>query len=159
MALPSALVLAFIFSITFSNLAFAQVDEDVPPPPAPTQVNVIKPVGEEVIYKEVEEAPEFKGGKKELVNFIVKNITYPEKARQTGITGTVYISYVIEKNGEVTNAKVKRGIGGGCDEEALRIINLMPPWEPGKTEGEPVRVAMTLPLKFNLDDGPKKSDK
>lgn len=172
MALPSALVLAFIFSITFSNLAFAQADEDDPPPPPkeltadgekeappPTQVNDIKPVGEEVSYKEVEEAPEFKGGQKELVNFIVKNITYPEKARQAGITGTVYISYVIEKNGEVTNAKVKRGIGGGCDEEALRIINLMPPWEPGKTKGEPVRVAMTLPLIFNLDDGPKKSDK
>ena len=159
-ALPSALALAFIFSIAFSNLAIAQVDEDIPPPPKKSiEVNVITPVGEEVIYTVVEKVPRFKGGSKEMISFIVKNITYPEKARKEGITGTVYVGCVIEKNGDVTNAKVKRGIGGGCDEEALRVISMMPPWEPGKVKGEPVRVAMGLPIKFALDDGPKKSDK
>jgi len=120
---------------------------------------VIKPIGEEDIYKEVEKAPQFKGGQSELINFIVTNIQYPEKARDKGISGTVYISYVVEKSGEITNAKVKRGIGGGCDEEALRIVNLMPNWDPGENKGKAVRVAMVLPFKFNLEESDKKSDK
>ena len=171
-ALPATLVLVFVLSVAFSNLAIAQVDEDIPPPPPPKELTadgekeapppskvVIKPIGEEDVYTVAENVPKFKDGSKEMTSFIVKNISYPELARKEGITGTVYVGCIIEKDGSVTNAKVKRGIGGGCDEEALRVISMMPPWEPGTAKGEPVRVAMNIPIKFALDDGPKKSDK
>ena len=71
-------------------------------------------------------------------------------ARENGIEGTVYIEFVIGKDGSVTGANVKRGIGGGCNEEALRVVNSMPKWKPGKQQGNPVKVKYTLPVKFKL---------
>jgi TonB family protein len=68
-----------------------------------------------------------------------------------GVTGTVYITFIIEKDGTLTNAKVLRGIGSGCDEEALRVVNMMPKWNPGEQKGKPVAVQFNLPIKFKLD--------
>jgi len=174
MAFPIALVMAFVFSLTFSNLAIAQVDEDIPPPPPPKKteevkvtdappppaaVSDVKSQNEEIIYKEVDQPPKFKGGQEGLGKFYQENIVYPEKARNEGIMGTVYVAFIIDKKGNVIDPKVKKGIGGGCDEEALRAVKIMPPWEPGKVDGKPVKVAMVLPIKFWLDDGEKKSEK
>jgi protein TonB len=84
--------------------------------------------------------------------FLAKNIEYPEQAKKEKITGRVFVSFVVEKNGEVSNVKILRGIGGGCDEEALRVVSKMPKWKPGKDDyGNSVRVQYNLPIKFALD--------
>jgi protein TonB len=98
----------------------------------------------------VEEQPTFKGGMEGLVSFLKANIEYPETAKEAGIEGKVFISFVVEKSGKITKAVVVRGIGGGCDEEALRVVNSMPDWNPGKQRSMPVPVHMNLPITFNL---------
>ena len=107
------------------------------------------PVAEE-IFTFVEEYPEFPGGDKALREYILNNIKYPEVARTSGITGTVYVQFVVEKDGSISDVKVVRGIGGGCDEEAVRVVKSMPRWKPGKQRGQPVRVYFTLPIDFKL---------
>lgn len=104
----------------------------------------------EPAYIEVEESPKFPGGDAGRIRFLQENINYPKKARKKGIQGTVYVSFIIEKSGHVSEAWVVRGIGGGCDEEAIRVIKKMPRWKPGKQSGKPVRVQFNMPLKFTL---------
>ncbi|MEY3342887.1 MAG: hypothetical protein RL090_571, partial [Bacteroidota bacterium] len=74
-------------------------------------------------------------------------------AIEAGVTGTVFITFVIGKDGKVENVKVLRGIGGGCDDEAVRVVSNMPAWLPGKQRGQPVMVQFNLPIKFSLEDG------
>ncbi|NLL27453.1 MAG: energy transducer TonB [Bacteroidales bacterium] len=102
----------------------------------------------EDIFVLVEKQPEFPGGESALIEYINKNISYPQQARDKNIQGTVFVTFVIEANGSISNAKILKGIGGGCDEEAIRIVKNMPPWEPGKQRGKPVRVQYNLPIKF-----------
>ncbi len=102
-------------------------------------------------YDKVEVKPEYPGGMKALGQFFSENIKYPEAAKKKGISGKVYISFVIDKKGNITKAELKKGIGHGCDEEALRIVNLMPNWAPGKNKGKAVKVSMVLPVEFKLD--------
>ena len=104
------------------------------------------------IFVFVEENPQFPGGDSERLKFLQNNITYPEKAMEKGIQGTVYITFIIEKDGSVTNVKVLRGIGGGCDEEAVRVIRKMPKWIPGKQRGKVVRCQFNMPIKFTLSE-------
>lgn len=106
------------------------------------------------IYQIVEEIPEFPGGVEALMDFVGKNVKYPEQAKEKEISGRVFIGFVIEKDGSVNEVKVLRGIGGGCDDEAVRVVKAMPKWKPGKQKGEPVRVSYMLPINFKLDDGP-----
>lgn len=94
--------------------------------------------------------PTFSGGSGALNEFINDNIIYPELAKELGITGKVYVDFVVEKDGSLSNISIKRGIGGGCDEESLRLIESMPKWNPGMQNGRPVRVMLTLPIKFTL---------
>lgn len=96
------------------------------------------------------EMPEFPGGTNEMMNFILKMIRYPDNAKDANIVGIVYIEFTVEKNGSLTDITLKRGIGGGCDDEALRVVHAMPPWNPGKQDGIPVRVRCILPVKFTL---------
>lgn len=104
------------------------------------------------VYKVVEFMPEFPGGVQALMQYLGSNIKYPEQAKKDSVQGRVFISFVIEKDGQVSNAEVLRGIGGGCDLESLRVVNSMPKWSPGKDEnGNPVRVAYNLPVKFKLN--------
>lgn len=102
------------------------------------------------IYTYVEEAPSFPGGEIARMQFLRNNIKYPQPALQSKIQGKVYISFIVEKNGTLSNIKVLQGIGGGCDEEALRVTKLMPRWKPGKTQGREVRVVITMPVVFVL---------
>ena len=103
------------------------------------------------IYTLVEENPEFPGGKKELDKWLAANLKYPAIAREEGIEGSTYIGFVVEKDGSITEVQVKRGIAGGCNEEASRLIKSMPKWKPGKQNGQVVRTAYTLPVKFKLE--------
>lgn len=127
--------------------------------PECVQPAVSTPLGQDdSVFMKVDEAPAFKGGQDALVKYISGNITYPEEARKQGIQGTVFVSFLINEKGNVTDGKVMRGIGSGCDEEALRVVMSMPDWDPGKNEGAPVKVRMTLPIKFSLSDKDQKKD-
>jgi len=94
--------------------------------------------------------PEFPGGEGALHQYLAENIKYPQMAKESGIQGRVFVTFVVERNGKVTDVKVLRGIGGGCDEEAIRVVQNMPSWTPGKQRGKPVRVQFNLPVKFTL---------
>jgi len=93
---------------------------------------------------------DFPGGEEALITFIKKETKYPDSARVKAIEGTVYISFIVTKSGDIDNVKVLRGIGGGCDEEAVRVIKFMPRWKPGNIAGLPVAVKMNIPIKFSL---------
>ena len=97
-----------------------------------------------------EKMPEFPGGQAEMHKYIQQNLVYPEIARQKGISGTVAARFVVSKTGQVEQIEVLRGIGGGCDQEAIRVIRSMPHWTPGKQTGKAVAVYFTLPVKFKL---------
>ncbi|MEE4259504.1 MAG: M56 family metallopeptidase [Bacteroidales bacterium] len=105
----------------------------------------------DTIFTVVEEMPEFPGGTEALFAYISKNIKYPAKAKKEKIQRRVFISFVVEKSGKVSNVNILRGIGGGCDEESLRVVTEMPVWKPGLQDGKPVRVQYNLPIKFALD--------
>jgi protein TonB len=98
----------------------------------------------------VEQMPQFPGGEKELMNFIKNNLRYPVLAQEMGISGVVIINFVIDKEGGISDIKISRGIGSGCDEEAIRVLKLMPKWTPGRQGGRTVRVAYNLPFRFVL---------
>ncbi|MDP2422961.1 MAG: energy transducer TonB [Bacteroidales bacterium] len=111
---------------------------------------VEKEVEEHEIFIVVEVSPSFPGGEADRIRFLQENIRYPQMARESGIQGTVYVQFVVERDGSVTDVKVLRGIGGGCDEEAIRVIKAMPKWNPGKQRNRPVRVQFTMPIRFTL---------
>ncbi|MDD5569988.1 MAG: energy transducer TonB [Bacteroidales bacterium] len=111
------------------------IPDDVTPPPDPVP----------------SEMPEFKGGEEARFKFILDNIKYPKDAKEMGIEGKVFISFIVEKDGSLSNFKILRGIGGGCDEEALRVAKLMPKWIPGKQKGYAVRVILNMPIQFTLE--------
>lgn len=114
------------------------------PPEAPVDPDAGK------IFTIVEEMPSFPGGEGKLFEFLTKNIKYPPIARENGIQGRVYVTFVVDKEGKIKDAKVVRGIGGGCDEEALRVVRAMPDWKIGKQNGRPVAVQYNLPVNFTL---------
>lgn len=105
---------------------------------------------EEKPFTVVEQMPEFPGGEAAMRKFLGENIHYPQMARESVITGTVYVTFVVGKDGRLSNCKILRGIGGGCDEEAIRVIKMMPSWIPGKQGGRNVPVQFNLPIRFTL---------
>jgi TonB family protein len=102
------------------------------------------------LFLVVEEMPKFLGGEKAMYKYIAENIKYPEKAKKDGIEGRVFVSFIVEKDGSVSEVELLRGIGSGCDEAALDVIRNMPQWNPGKQHGQPVRVQYRMPVKFSL---------
>lgn len=107
-------------------------------------------VEEEEIFYVVESQPEYPGGDKAMYEYLANNLDYPESAKEAGIQGRVFVAFVVEKDGSISNVRVLRGIGGGCDEEAVKVVQNMPRWTPGKQRGIPVRVHFNLPIKFTL---------
>jgi len=125
--------------------------------PADT-VKRVKAQSRKEVYSVVEKQPQYPGGTNEMIKFLSENVKYPEDARAKNIQGTVYISFVISETGEVGNVKVLRGVFKSIDEEAVRVVRLMPKWIPGKQKGKAVNVNFNLPIKFMLDDSAKKED-
>jgi periplasmic protein TonB len=119
----------------------------LPPPPEKNDKKVV----EDPEFIVVEQQPEFKDGLKALYRFLSDNIKYPAVARESSIEGTVYVGFVVGRDGTIRDVAVKRGLGGGLNEEAVRVIQLMPKWNPGKQNGKAVSVAFTLPIKFRLE--------
>ncbi len=170
--LPVLLILWFVFSArSFSHsvpvcLTVSKTVSSVTPipdkPPViqdkkkqETQIRYAPVDTNKLTYKVVEKMPSYVGGDEARVKFFVENIKYPENAMKKGIQGTVHVTFIIRSDGSVTDVKILRGIGGGCDEEALRIVKMMPKWNPGESKGKPVDVAFNLPVKFKLDSDKK----
>lgn len=105
-------------------------------------------VQDPVLFAEV--LPEFPGGEAARLAYLRDNIHYPKMAVESHISGIVYLSFVIEKDGSITNLEILRGIGGGCDEEAYRVVNAMPKWSPARQSAFPVRLKMNMPVQFTL---------
>ena len=104
------------------------------------------------VYTIVEQMPEFPGGEAELIHYISKNIHYPQKAREKGIQGRVFIGFIVEKDGSISNVRNLRGVDSELDAEAIRVVESMPRWKPGMHRGEPVRVSYQIPIVFKLED-------
>lgn len=128
--------LLLLSAILLTNMAFCQEEK--------------KGSVDEEVFVVVEEQAEFPGGLDSMYAYIQKNLKYPEKAKAEGIEGRVFVQFVIEKDGSISNILIKRAIGGGCEEAAVEMIKNMPKWKPGKQKGKPVRFQFTLPIKFEL---------
>ncbi len=119
---------------------------------AQSEVKTVKPTTEtEEVFVVVEDEPEFPGGMEALYRYLASNINYPDEAKAEKIQGRVFVSFVIEKDGSVSNIKLLRDIGGGCGEEAVRVVAAMPRWKPGRQHGRRVRTQYNLPINFNLN--------
>lgn len=107
---------------------------------------------DETIFVVVEDMPEFPGGTQAMMNYLAESIKYPVGAQVKGVQGRVICQFVIDRNGKVTNPVVIRGVSPELDEEALRVISIMPDWKPGTQRGKAVRVKYTLPINFRLNN-------
>lgn len=114
---------------------------------------VVAPVGteQEEVFTFVEQMPQFPGGEAAFQAYLVKNLQYPEMEREAGIQGKVYASFVVDRDGKITDVKVVRGVSPGLDREALRVLKAMPNWSRGKQSGRAVAVRMTVPVRFVLE--------
>ncbi len=116
---------------------------------------IAKPVEEEPqepdFFTIVEDMPAFPGGDGALLKFIAENVVYPPIAKENGITGVVYVSYVVDKDGSIKDAKVVRGADPFLDKEAVRVVKMLKGYKPGKQRGKPVPVQFTIPIRFVLN--------
>ena len=123
------------------------------------KMNVIEDVGgdDSKVFDVVEVMPQFPGGAPKLMEYLSQNICYPKEAMEANKQGRVIATFVVEKDGSISNAKVVKSVYPLLDEEALRVVNAMPNWEPGRQNGEPVAVKYTVPITFRLDGKPKEA--
>ena len=105
---------------------------------------------EEKVYDVVEEMPQFPGGPSALFEYLSNNLQYPVVAEENGVQGRVIVTFIVEKDGSISNAKVVKAVDPSLDKEAIRLVESMPNWIPGKQNGEPVRVKYTVPVTFRL---------
>ena len=102
------------------------------------------------VYEKVEKMPEYPGGMDAMMNFISSNIKYPVKAKEGKVTGMVKVKFIVNADGAVSDVEAESKIGSGCEEEAVRVVKLMPKWTPGQEKGKNVAVYFSLPVKFAL---------
>jgi protein TonB len=119
----------------------------------PSELEIVEAPKEEKTFEmfDIQKPPSFPGGEAELFKFLQKNIEYPALAKENNIQGVVPITFVIGKDGSVTDVSILRDIGGGCGKEAVRVVKVMPKWVPGEANGNPVKVRYTLPVRFKLE--------
>jgi periplasmic protein TonB len=110
----------------------------------------IKPVEEEV-FTVVEQQAEFPGGQGAMNKYLGKNLRYPPAAQRANVSGKVFLSFVVDRNGDISDVSVLKGLGFGCDEEAIRVVKSMPKWNPGKQSGRSVKSKFNLPISFVLE--------
>jgi protein TonB len=147
--------IALVASLGAASTAVAQqggVLGIVAPPSAGSlnKLATLKPAAyyPDSIFVNPQVRPQFKGGDEALGSYMAKNMRYPEAAKFQHITGKVYVRFIVNAEGRIADASVVRGRGHGLDEEALRLVWLMPPWQPGLQQGNPVRVSCTMPIEF-----------
>jgi TonB family protein len=150
LAIPALMALLILFSGSSFNRILAQTSNK-------ESSNETDKKSEKV-YQKVDVEPQYPGGVEALINFLAGNIKYPEEAKKLGIQGKVSVTFVIRPTGEVTDVKVLKGIGSGCDEESVRVIKMMPKWKPGEMKGKTVPVQYVLPISYTLDKDQKKKE-
>jgi protein TonB len=111
---------------------------------------VVDEVVEDKIFTFVEQQPEFPGGNDAMLKYLGNNIRYPSVAQRNGLEGLVVLSFVVDQSGGISDIQVLKKLGGGTDEEAMRVVKTMPKWTPGKQNGRPVKVRYTLPVRFSI---------
>lgn len=129
--------------------------DDLPDLPAPVYIPLVKPEEEKNIEEVVivpDIAPQFPGGIEELYRYLYERVKYSTMAKEANIEGTVHITFVVERDGSITDVRLLRGIGGGLDEQVMNTVKGMPKWTPGVRGGKLVRVQFNLPVKFTLRD-------
>lgn len=132
------------------NLDIEMTEETVIEERIEAEVADIEEEETEEVFVIVEHKPEPKGGIQAFYTYVSKEFEYPRIAKELRIEGKVFVQFVIEKDGSISNVLVAKGIGAGCDEEAIRVVKKSPNWNPGKQRGQPVRVRMVLPITFKL---------
>lgn len=158
LVLPAAILFSAIISLSFSGTITGQPADPVLSGDEQLSGIILNQTPlpqEDPIFTVVEKLPEYPGGNEAMGKFLADNIKYPENARKNGIQGKVFVTYVVEKSGKVTNIRVLKGVNEELDQEAMRVIGEMPNWKPGTEKGKPVRVQFTLPIDYKLD-GDKK---
>ncbi len=154
---PALAALFFVFSCDFGN---NDAKNEAPVTPESSAVQILK--GEDPgddVFTIVEEQPEPYGGLDSFYEFIGEDLQYPEEARKNKVEGRVFVQFVVDEEGNVTHVKAVKGIGFGCDEEAVRAVKNSPKWKPGKQHGKKVKVRMILPINFSLSPGSKDKNK
>ncbi len=126
------------------------VVDEVKEEPKQETKQVIQEEVDNTVYTIIQKMPSFPGGEAAMIKYISENTKYPPMAKEAGIKGTVFVTFVVDREGNITEPKVMKGIGGGCDEEALRVIKSMPKWSAGEQNGKKVLVRMNVPIKFVL---------
>ncbi len=129
------------------------LDVEITEESAIEQIVFEEPVEEEVadeVFTIVEQQPVYPGGMRAFYQFVQKKLKYPSQARRMGIEGRVFVQFVVDKKGNITEVVAVRGIGAGCDVEAVRVIKSSPKWKAGKQRGKAVKVRMILPITFKL---------
>jgi periplasmic protein TonB len=139
-----------IEELKINDVAAVEVDGD-------TEIIFEEPVeavvsdNSDEIFTVVEQQPEFAGGYDALAEYLRANMQYPKLARKMGVEGTVHVSFLVSKTGAISEVKILRGIMADCDKEAIRVVEKMPSWKPGKQNGHAVHVRLVMPLKFRLN--------
>jgi len=141
-----------LFACLFVLISCAP-NEDMPILEAQEDENIVitKMIMKEGVFDVVEDMPVPSGGMEGWNNYLRENLKYPTQARKMGIEGTVYVVFVVNTDGSMQDLAILRGIGGGCDEEAMRVIRNAPNWKPGQQKGKNVKVKMRLPIRFKLN--------
>jgi protein TonB len=129
---------------SFNLDGFIEIEEGDTDYPAKEKPLIVDP-------SEVDTPPSFPGGEEAMHNFLNENLVYPQQARKIGLEGKVYITFVVDEFGNLTHIETPRPLGGGLDEEAIRVMKLMPRWNPGKLKGYPIKVKYTFPIIFQLN--------
>jgi protein TonB len=154
---PPQAVVADIHIVDDNTRTIQEFDFNAEADDATQNVTFVAPVeteeaeeDEKIIFQIVEENAGYPGGETARQRFLLDNVRYPAIAREVGIQGTVHVTFVVERDGSLSDVRILRGIGGGCDEEAIRVVKLMPKWAPGKQRGKAVRVQFNMPIQFTL---------
>lgn len=118
----------------------------------------LPPKSDTAVLVFVEEMPQFPGGQEAMQEYLQDEIQYPKEEHKAGKEGTVYVSFIVERDGRIDSVWLRKGVANapGLGVEAVRVMKAMPKWEPGKMNGKPVRVEMTIPIKFVLEDKKRK---
>lgn len=132
------------------NTAFDKGTDDIAAPLANSE-NAKIAGDSDVPLTHVDQMPQFPGGEREMLRFIKNNLRYPLAAQENNIQGTVILNFVVNREGRIINIKVVKGIGFGCDEESIKVLEKMPLWSPGKQRGQTVLVSFTMPIRFVLN--------
>ncbi|MEI7661888.1 MAG: M56 family metallopeptidase [Bacteroidota bacterium] len=147
LALPVIMTLLLLFSAGTFSIALPQDKSKQEPKSMGVPVKVIDTKHK---FQVPDKQPGYPGGEEARMKFLVENIKYPELALKNNVAGKVFVGFNVETDGSITNVKVLRGIGSGCDEEAVRVIKMMPKWIPGELKGNPIETNFVIPIKFAL---------